>query len=171
MPHKHTNKVFLHPGEFWFGDADLHVHTLLGSCVSISLWHPQKHIGGLCHFVLPTRPQMGGPGPDGRYGDEAMELFRRSAFKHGTQLQEYEAKIFGGSNMLGAGAGSEEDLVGTRNAEAAMQLLSVAGCMLMVAHVGESGHRRLVFEPRSGDVWVRHQADDGHRVKATSGVS
>jgi chemotaxis protein CheD len=31
------------------------IRTVLGSCVSITLWHPVKRVGGMCHFLLPTR--------------------------------------------------------------------------------------------------------------------
>lgn len=36
--------IFLQPGEHYVGDADCTIRTLLGSCVSITLWHPAKLI-------------------------------------------------------------------------------------------------------------------------------
>ena len=48
------NDVFLLPGEFHFGDQDDRIITLLGSCVAITLWHPEKRIGGMCHYMLPS---------------------------------------------------------------------------------------------------------------------
>ena len=40
-------EIFLHPGEFYFGDRHTRIRTLLGSCVSIILWHPRLLIGGM----------------------------------------------------------------------------------------------------------------------------
>lgn len=169
---KATSKVFLHPGDFYFGDPGVHIHTLLGSCVSISLWHPILHIGGLCHFVLPTRSL---PNPenevDGRYGDEALQLFRNATSARGTQLSEYQGKIFGGSNMLGKVSANEDELIGMRNAEAALTMLMGEGVDVQVVHVGETGHRRIFMDIGTGDVFVRHEAMDGHLLKSVSGVN
>jgi len=158
MQHTDTqHKIFLYPGGFHFAtDAGMHIHTILGSCISISLWHPQLHIGGMCHFVLPERSESESAILDGRYGDDAMELFRCAVSNCGTQLHEYQGKIFGGSNIFGLMSGSGEDLIGTRNAQKALELLIMNNIETLVVHVGESGYRRIVFDVDSGDVWVKH---------------
>ena len=69
--------VFLQPGDFHFGAGRTRISTLLGSCISITLWHPARLIGGMCHFMLPTRGLPGGVPLDGRYADEALALFDR----------------------------------------------------------------------------------------------
>ena len=47
--------VFLHPGECYFGGGPTRIATLLGSCVSITVWHPRLLVGGMCHYMLPSR--------------------------------------------------------------------------------------------------------------------
>lgn len=153
-------KVFLHPGDFVFGEPGTHVHTVLGSCIAICLWHPVLHIGGMCHFVLPFRPK-GTPVTteyDGRYGDEAMNLFDQAIKLHQTSYKDYQGKIFGGANMFGKSAKSDEDLIGERNAAKAMQLLMQRKIEINVVHVGEQGHRRIAMDVGSGDVWVKHES-------------
>lgn len=158
-----VDRRFLNPGEFCFSDITGEIHTLLGSCIAITLWHSHLRIGGMCHFVLPNNgmkcdsENVKSP-PDGRYADGAMALFEAGAARHGTKLSEYQAKIFGGSNMLNNSTLREDELIGTRNAEAAMMLLAERDIPLLVAHVGETGHRRIILDVRSGDVWVRHEA-------------
>ena len=49
------NAVVLRPGDFYFGGGRTRISTLLGSCVSITLWHPQRHVGGMCHYLLARR--------------------------------------------------------------------------------------------------------------------
>lgn len=155
-------KVFLHPGDFCFTEGNTHIHTLLGSCISITLWHPRYRLGGMCHFTLPRYPgsRTEDHGLDGRYADDVMEMFRHEVSKHGTVLTDYEAKIFGGGNMMRERGQNIEDSIGTKNATAAMNLLMQEQVPIMVAHVGEFGHRRLVFDVNSGDVWVRHTDKD-----------
>lgn len=166
-----NNKVFLHPGEFCFTSKQSHIHTLLGSCISITLWHPKLHIGGMCHFTLPRYPGARSEDRkrDGRYADDVMFMFQREALKHRTKLTEYEAKIFGGGNMMKSKGENTEDSIGTKNATAAMTLLMKENVNILVAHVGEFGHRRIVFDTSSGNVWVRHTDNDGTRRGSING--
>ncbi len=166
-----NNKVFLHPGEFCFTGDKSHVHTLLGSCISITIWHPKLHIGGMCHFTLPKHPgsKEGKTKLDGRYADDVMCMFRDEASKNRTKLTEYEAKIFGGGNMMKSKGQNIDDSIGTKNATAAMTLLMGEGVDILVAHVGEFGHRRLVFDTGSGNVWVRHIDNNGTRLESING--
>ena len=66
--------IFLQPGEWYFGGRDTRIRTLLGSCIAITLWHPRLQVGGMCHFLLPSRSSLHPPATplDGRYGDEAV---------------------------------------------------------------------------------------------------
>jgi len=152
----------INPGEFFFYESNCQIHTILGSCIAITLWHPILKIGGMCHFVLPGKR---GPNSvrkleskyDGRYSDGAMALFEREASRRGTDLKEYQAKIFGGSNMLANSTLKEDELIGTKNTEVAMKHLSEREIPLLVAHVGETGHRRIAFDVETGDVWVKHE--------------
>jgi chemotaxis protein CheD len=160
---------FLNPSEFHFGGGNCQIHTLLGSCVAITLWHPTRHIGGMCHFLLPelqitsqvtTLPSM----LNGRYADVAMTLFENAIRKYGTNMGEYQAKIFGGSNMIVKSEKLESECVGAKNIAAAVRHLDERGVPILVSHVGETGHRRIVFDLSTGDVWVKHQPFDINEV-------
>lgn len=165
--------IFLKPGELAFGEPGTHIHTILGSCVSITLWHPHLSIGAMCHFVLPTRPS----GEknidnllDGRYGDEAMKLLELGAKLHKTSLCEYQVKIFGGSDVFDKGSNSEDMLTGERNISQAARLLANKKLNIDVAHVGEHGNRRVILDIDSGHVWVKHTSSQGKKFTSTSGV-
>ncbi len=160
--HNHAIKTkskehFLHPGEFHFAKAPEKIGTLLGSCIAIVLWHPILKRGGMCHFVLPRRPNHKVHNElDGRYADDAIKLFEQSVKKYRTSLNEYQAKIFGGGNHL-PHQSDKQDSIGTKNAEAAMTLLIERNVDIMVADVGENWARRVIFELQTGDVWVKKQ--------------
>lgn len=152
-----TDEIYLNPGDFYFGDGDARIHTLLGSCVAITLWHPVLHLGGMCHFVLPGRDRQEGGKPDGRYGDEAMKLFMAALARFNTRPGEYQAKLFGGGNMFSDLAGNKAEGVAQRNAEAGVALLQRNGFRIESEDLGGSGHRRVIFDLRDGSVWVRHE--------------
>lgn len=155
-----SQQIYLKPGEFYFGRSPQVLKTLLGSCVAITLWHPVRHIGGMCHFLLPTigsaKARLHDPKRelDGRYGCDAAELFLQHIRKHGASAKEYEAKIFGGSNMFPALKNGGND-VGRKNIEFAKNFLKQQGIALKVEHVGDSGHRTLIFDLQTGHCWLK----------------
>ncbi|WP_433861551.1 chemotaxis protein CheD [Pseudomonas thivervalensis] len=149
-------EIFLQPGELYFGDRYTRIRTLLGSCVSLVLWHPTLLIGGMCHFMLPTRPKPSMNGLDGRYGDEAIELMLRQARCHGVSATEFRIQLFGGGDMFPAMGRQKAGHVGKKNVGAALQLLQAHGLTCRGAHVEGIGHRNLIFDLWSGQVSLKH---------------
>jgi chemotaxis protein CheD len=150
--------VVLEPGQFHFATSELRIGTLLGSCVAITMWHPTSRIGGMCHYLLPSRgtSRSGQEALDGRYGDEAVEMFMREIEQAGTFPEDYQAKLFGGGDQfpehaIGAIA------VHARNVEAGLQLLAEYGLSVTAKHVGGNGPRQVVLDLSNGHVWVRHR--------------
>jgi len=148
-----THSVFLNPGEFHFGTRNTRISTLLGSCVSITLWHPRRRIGGMCHYMLTERKRPANAGLDGRFASEAFELFLQQVDSAGTRPSEYQAKLFGGANML-TGPSGEQLNIGSRNVAQGRQLLASRNIALMAEHVGGSGRRKLHFDVWNGNVWL-----------------
>lgn len=152
----HRIGIYLQPGEFFVGHAGHTIRTLLGSCVSITLWHPARRIGAMSHFLLPSRGTPSTPAPDGRYGDEAMQLMLGELARFNVQAAECHAKVFGGGSMFPAQSHAEAMHVGHRNGEAARRLLSSHGITIVSESLFGAGHRQIVFDVQSGDVWARH---------------
>ncbi len=147
-------QIYLEPGDFQFGAAPLRLTTILGSCVTVTFWHPRLHIGGMCHIQLHRRPpRLADSALDGRYADDAFVLFDRELERHATSARQYVVKLFGGGNMFPGSAASTID-VGLNNIAAARRLLAARGLRPAVEHVGGSGHRKLIFDLASGDVWL-----------------
>ena len=148
-------EIYLHPGEFYFGDRDTRIRTLLGSCVAITAWHPRRKIGGMCHYLLPTRGSAAANELEGRYADEAVEMFRREMEAAGTACCEYEIKLFGGGDQFPDVERSIEKTVAERNLEAGRALVARNGFKIIKEDLGGTGYRNLIFDIDSGDVWVR----------------
>jgi len=152
--------VFLTPGEYFVGDAGHRIRTVLGSCISITLWSPPLRVGAMSHCLLPTRGRRAAgaaPGDaDARYGDEALELMLRGLGRFDVGPGQCEAKIFGGGDMFPSRrkAGGIA-AVGRRNGEAARELLQSHGIPVVSENLFGDGHRQIVFDVGCGDVWVR----------------
>jgi chemotaxis protein CheD len=149
-------EIFLGPGDLYFGGHDTRIRTLLGSCVAVTLWHPRALLGGMCHYVVPTRS---GPeirhGLEGRYADEAFAMPLDEIRNASTSPHDYEVKMFGGGSQFADIEGQAMDIA-ARNVDAGLDLLNHHGLSLTSMHLGGTGHRQVVLDVWSGDVWVRH---------------
>jgi chemotaxis protein CheD len=149
-----SEPVYLEPGDFQFGAAPMRFSTLLGSCVAVTLWHPRHHIGGMCHIQMPGHSPRNDTGLlDGRYAEDALLMFDQEILRHGTAPSQYVAKLFGAGNMFPGSTASSMN-VGARNLESARRELTRRGLHPSAEHVGGAGHRKLIFDLASGDVWL-----------------
>jgi chemotaxis protein CheD len=160
--------VVLSAGDFYFGGGQTRISTLLGSCVSITLWHPRKHIGGMCHYMMAERERTADAELDGRYATEAFALFLRHVEQAGTRPSEYQAKLFGGANMFKNSKGGGMD-IGVRNIEYAHRLLASKHIALIAEHVAGSGRRKLHFDLWSGDVWLAFPEGENAEIRNNHG--
>lgn len=149
--------IFLNPGDVYFGDSTMRLRTILGSCVAITAWHPELKVGGMCHYMLPVRGRGKIKNLDGRYADEAVLLLLKEAMRAQTNPYDYEVKIFGGGNMFaGTQKTSQRQLnVADRNVIAGQELLQRHGFSAAAEHLGGEGHRNIIFDISTGDVWLR----------------
>ncbi len=141
--------VFLNPGQYFAGDHHHRVHTLLGSCVSVVLWHRARRVGAMSHYLLAERPAGAGRLADPRYGVDAMLLMRRALAARRVDWQECEGHVYGGADMAAAGGG-----IGRRNGELALALLREGGVAVRASALYGRGSRRLTFDIASGVVRV-----------------
>jgi len=153
-----TVNIFLRPGECYFGDRNDRIRTLLGSCVAMTMWHPELLVGGMSHCMLPSRPRRSSDALDGKYADEALALLLNKALLIGTRAEDYQFKLFGGGDMFPTTAKSNENPVGLKNVKASQALLKHHGFKAHAEHLGGTGHRTLIFEICNGHVWVKHQS-------------
>jgi chemotaxis protein CheD len=157
--------VFLRPGDYFVGDAHHRIRTILGSCVSVTLWSDQPRVGAMSHFLLASRhagerggDDVRGSGPrplDARYGDEALQLMLHELERRSVVASRCKAKIFGGGNMFPDRHPSGMAAIGRRNGEAARLLVQAHGIEVVSESLFGDGHRQIAFDVDTGDVWAR----------------
>jgi chemotaxis protein CheD len=146
--------LVLMPGQMHLGKQASSVKTLLGSCVAITLWHPTKHIGGMCHFLLPQRNRQASDPLDGRYGDEAVEAMVKSLRGMGAHPEEFVAHLYGGADTMSASTGVRFN-IGERNIEKGWTLIDKYGFQLDGVDVGEDIPRMVLLSMDTGEVNMR----------------
>lgn len=149
MPEARVVETLL-PGQWAFVRSGA-LKTLLGSCVSILVWHRARGFGGMCHYLLPSRKRRGGETLDPRYGDEAMELMDQAMRRMGTRSDEYEAHLYGGADTLPDGMSMNFN-VGERNIEMGMELVDRYGLNLVAVDVGDQVPRTVTLLLPEGKV-------------------
>ncbi len=153
--------IFLQPVELFVAEANFQIRTILGSCVSITLWHPIQRVGGMSHYLLPSRSgQPGVEALDGRHGDEALELMIKDLKSAGVGHKQCEAKIFGGGDMFPRnehtrGQHDKGMGIGRKNGEAARELLRLHEIPVLTESLLGIGHRQVIFDVCKGEVWSR----------------
>ncbi len=158
--------VFLSPGEMCFSGADIRIGTMLGSCVSVTVWHPRLRIGGMCHYMVPTRGRRrNGRGPDGfdrppaldgRYADEAVRMLVAEMARYHTRPVEYDTMMFGGGNQFPDAPNAGALDVARDNVAIGLRLLERYGFRLTTTHLGGTGYRRLLLDVSTGGVSLTH---------------
>ncbi len=149
--------MFLNPGDFYFSTAQVLIRTLLGSCVSITLWHRRLHMGGMCHYVIPSRLHRAGDTHlDGRYADEAVTMFLRAVERCGTRPHEYQVGMFGGGRQFPGVPESRVLDIPAENVTVGRNLLERHGFVVSAMHVGGHGFRRVNLDLSTGYVTVMH---------------
>lgn len=149
--------IFLQPGDFYFGDKQTRIRTLLGSCVAITIWHPRLHIGGMCHYMLPRRPRHKVNAMlDGRYAEDVMQLFMQELKRTKTKPSEYKSKLFGGGNMFNhINKRAKHYQISNQNIDFGRTVMTQYGFRVHAEDMGGAGHRNIVFDIWNGDVWVK----------------
>jgi chemotaxis protein CheD len=136
--------------------------------VSVTLWHPRRLIGGMCHYMLPHRRMPAvRRGLDGRYADHAIRMFMQEIERHSTRPSEYVTRMYGGGNQFPPyqQRGRAPD-VARDNIEAGLSLLHSHGFHLARTDLGGTGPRRLSFDIATGEVTLTSTA--GRQTSAGS---
>ena len=140
-------------GQLYFGTQAGTVRTLLGSCVALVLWHPQRRIGAMCHYLLPGRQRRGGP-PDARFGDEAIGLLLHAIERSGTRPADFQTHLYGGADTMPGRDGPNFN-IGERNIAIGCELIDRHGFDLQAVDVGDFVPRTVTLDLRAGRIEVR----------------
>ncbi|MEM7261199.1 MAG: chemoreceptor glutamine deamidase CheD [Planctomycetota bacterium] len=141
------------PGEFYVTRSDELLSTVLGSCVAACVHDCVGGVGGINHFMLPKGGPDLGEGlasEANRFGNFAMESLINEVLKSGGRRDRIEVKIFGGARILVSGTD-----VGRSNVEFVERYLADERLRVTAEDLGGESPRKLIYEPRTGRVWVR----------------
>ncbi len=152
--------VYLNPGEMYTAEMPTMVSTVLGSCVSVTMFSRRLRIGAICHGFLPKRT-------DTKHGDSHyMKEFKYVDYsimqmvegfdKYGIKRSEIEVKLFGGADALSLQGGNPGAFtVGKQNIQTAIQVIKNERLNLIISDTGGLRGRKLIFYTHTGEVLLK----------------
>lgn len=152
----------LHPGDYYIGASGELLSTLLGSCVAACIRDARLRIGGMNHFMLPSRQGEGSAAfsgsswPATRFGDIAMDALVEAILQRGGRPADLEVKLVGGGKVLDALSD-----VGARNIRFAREYVRSCGLRLLGEDLGDRYPRKVLYDPASGAVRVKRLPRSG----------
>ena len=128
--------------------------TGIGSCVVITLYDSQKHVGGLAHIMLPDSGNVNGRRPPYHCADTAVTTLLRRLYIKGAARDNLVAKMVGGARMFAAQNGSSPG-IGKQNITSIRQILGREKLPLAGEDTGGVYGRSVEFNLGSGKVVIR----------------
>ncbi|MCJ8170072.1 chemoreceptor glutamine deamidase CheD [Atopomonas sediminilitoris] len=148
-----SDAVKILPGEYYVTQRDVLIVTVLGSCISVCLRDRVTGVGGMNHFMLPGTDEGLSPvSSSARYGVYAMEMLINHVLKMGGKRHNFEAKVFGGGNVL---RGITKNHVGQRNADFVQEYLHTERIPVLAEDMLDVYPRKVYFFPATGRVLVK----------------
>ncbi len=144
------DKKFLSEGEFLVTNVPMGIITILGSCVAVCLWDKKLKIGGINHYLLPIKNEE--DITNSNRGEIAIPLIIKLMLERNCEVENMEAKIFGGCNSQFSNSIYE---VGKKNIEIAYQILNSFNIKVKAKDVGGEFGRKIIFNPYSGQVLMK----------------
>jgi chemotaxis protein CheD len=157
--------VYLKPGEIFFSKKPALIMTILGSCVSATMYNRWTGFGGICHILLPRCR-------NGKCTGTCDEMFRYAGCtlrhmvtrfdREGIPRMDIEVKLFGGAEiLLSLDRESKRKSVGKQNIDVARETLLKEGLKTAASNIGGAFGRKLYFFTNTGEVLVK-------RIKRTA---
>ncbi|TGK87689.1 chemotaxis protein CheD [Leptospira noumeaensis] len=143
-------QVFLNIGEAYFTSGNYEVRTILGSCVSVCLFHEKTKHSAINHILLPGSNDKIEEKKSSRYGITSMELIINEFVKLNIPRNELKAKIFGGSQTLKLTTSN----AGPKNVTFVKSFLQTEKIPIISEDTGGELYRKLVFHTDSYDVFI-----------------
>lgn len=149
-------RYHLEPGGVFACGEPAMVSAVLGTCVAVCLHDRRLKIGGMNHFLYPKTKVFGQP--THQYATVSIPSLIKKMQQQGCRLEDIEAQIFGGGELLGVFASGN---IGEKNVKMARKILKKNGIRVVSEDVGGLKGRRLIFHTGTNEALVMKT----HRIR------
>ena len=134
--------------------GDVLVTYSLGSCVGVTLYDPDIHLGGMIHCMLPLSSQdpAKAQGKPCMFVDSGMAALLGEMYRLGARRERLLVKVAGAGNMLDP---NHRFNIGERNFTVLRKVLWKINLMIAGEDVGGTTPRTLYLEIATGRTLIR----------------
>lgn len=132
--------------------GDIVVTHALGSCLGVSAYDPQAHVGGILHVMMPVssvNPEKAKLNPY-MFVDTGLPAFFKTLYSLGAQKQRLVVKVAGGANLQNGS--SDRFAIGKRNYIALKKVFWKNGVLIQAEDVGGNKARTMYLHIDTGRV-------------------
>ncbi len=152
--------VYLKPGEMHFAEGPTVVVTVLGSCLSVTMFNRHKGLGGICHGLLPRcrgrKTCKENCRETFKYVDCSIRHMVKLFDMRGVKRSEIEVKCFGAADMFSRSSDKAGPVaVGRQNVHTAEETLLSEGLRILKMDVGGLQGRKILFYTDTGEVLLK----------------
>ena len=144
-------KYTLHPGFLFVSREPTIITTILGSCISVTLYDKVRKYGGMNHYIMPVVSK--GEEPTCKYGNVAMFTLLRSMLEYGSKIEDLTAQIAGAArtkcNFL-----SEQ--IADHNIHIARSMLHKYSIPVQYKNVGGNRGRKIIYDTDKNQMHVTY---------------
>lgn len=119
------------------------IKTVLGSCVSISVWDQRKKFGGMNHYIYPKRD---GKERSTKFGDVACPYLIKLMQDLGSSISDLVVNVVGGASSPVINSD-----IGSSNIQIAQSVLDRYSLPVGIWDVGGVMGRKVLFNTATGE--------------------
>ncbi len=148
--------IYLKPGEICItGDPSM-IETVLGSCVSVTMFDRRSGVSMICHCLLPQCkneiPCDGDCSEGFKYVDCSILRMIKKFDSYDIMRSDIEVKVFGGADMFAVGKSIS---IGKQNIETALKIIERERLNLLASDIGGTQGRKIYFNTNTGEVHLK----------------
>jgi chemotaxis protein CheD len=151
--------VFVHPGEVCFTRKPIIISTILGSCISVIMYHRKTKYSGFSHCQLPNSNNDCIKGKcftdQYKYVDSTIIKMLEKFESMKINRDEIEVKIFGGADVLEFYSDKNRNTIGKQNILSVSELIKANGISITSADIGGNQGRKIFFKTSNGEVYLK----------------
>lgn len=148
--------IYLYPGELVICEKPTRVITVLGSCVSVTMFSRRLRRGAICHGTMPRCRSMKQCSElcieAFKFMDCTIQQMLKSFRDVGVTGRDIEIKVFGGADTLQSRTSNS---IGSQNIKVTLDTLSRERLGVIAADVGDNFGRKLIFLSHTGEVFLK----------------
>lgn len=143
-----NNKYYLKPGYVFFSSQGHIIETILGSCISVSLWDKKNKMGVMTHFIYANYREEERKAYTGTI---ALPFALNIMLGKGSLVKDLVAFVAGGGENP-----KLSDKVSKDNVQYALEFLRKENIKIEIIDVGNEQSRKAIFNSETGEFEVRH---------------